>query len=114
MQSYRDLYTSFEMAKGVYQGLLSMAIDKHMISITEANRMNQQLYEIRRDQQFGQEEMIENPPKYAFILDRSLAIRDGRAALVDSMIDRFEELTIFNEFTTGSSDISSWKEKAGL
>jgi hypothetical protein len=104
IQSYRDLYTYFEIAKGVYQGLLFMGIDNKVINIAEATHMNKELHEKRRNQQHVQKMIAEHPSKYAFIMDPNTAIRDHSAALVDSMVEKFEEVTIFDEFTIVSDD----------
>lgn len=79
--------------EGVIQGLLAMAIDATVITISEgqliirALRARNSRPQPRKRRQGG------------FFLDLDLAVTDRDAAQVDSLVDRFEEMTVFNEFT---------------
>jgi hypothetical protein len=104
IQCYQDLYKCFEIAKGISQGLLFMGMENKLISVAEATRLNEELCESRQDQQRVQEMLAKLPSKYAFILDFDLATHDRGAASADTLIERFEDLTLFNEFTVERSD----------
>jgi hypothetical protein len=104
IKCYQDLYKCFEISKGISQGLLSMGIENKVISVAEATGLNQELHEKRQDQQLSQEMPAEPPSKYAFILDFNLATHDRSAASADTLIEKFEVLTLFSEFTVEGSD----------
>ena len=77
LSSYRDLFASFRIAKGVLQGLLSIAISRDMISGPEARLFMKHVNYI------GKHHRLVNALDMTWILDLNLALTDPEAAQVD-------------------------------
>lgn len=95
IRGYSKLAASFRFASGLAQGLLGMALDVGAISHDEALILNCELrYEATRYGYF-------KDTVQGFTLDLNLAQSNQKAARVEELIDKFEEITLFNELTTG-------------
>lgn len=95
IHSYQGLYPSFRAVEAIAQGLLAMAIDSGAITNLEAILMIQMFREN------GNWHKLADRPRGGYVLDLGLAITDHNAARVDNLVDRFEEITLFSEFTDG-------------
>jgi hypothetical protein len=95
MKCYQKLYPCFSVIEIIVQGLLGMGIEKGIVSVSESNKIIEELLAMRQPKNETSAKRI----KGAFIIDRDLALQDLDAAMVDSLAERFQEITIFSEFT---------------
>jgi hypothetical protein len=97
IQSYSNMYTCFDVIEPLVQGLLAMGMTNGLIGLVEANRLILEL-QAKRPQLGPETRSAHRRVKGLFIVDRDLALRDKSAAMVDTMVDKFEEITLFNQF----------------
>jgi hypothetical protein len=97
IRSYSKLSASFQFASGIARGLLGMALMKDAISHEDALIFKNELRgnESRHELSQG---IVEG-----FTLDLQLAQSNQKAARVEELIDKFDEITLFDEFTRGIS-----------
>jgi hypothetical protein len=96
IKCYQKLYQCFSIIEIIVQGLLGMGIEKGIVSVSESNRIVGELLATRQPKN----EISATRIRGAFIIDRDLALQDLDAAMVDSLAERFQEITIFSEFTS--------------
>jgi hypothetical protein len=96
VKSYQALFVSFQFVECIVEGLLVMALDVGVISVKEANHIMQEFHAQRRTHQRSENMCAEERVRNAFILDRDLALRDRQAAIVDNLVEKFEEITLFD------------------
>jgi hypothetical protein len=109
IRSYSRLSTCFRVCESMVQGLLAMALEKDAIDNKEAMILIQELNEFGDKRTVNKsagglilkDNMGGEKSSQSFILDLDLAVTDGTAARVDKLVERFEQMTIFKEFTTG-------------
>lgn len=95
IQNYQNLYLCFRAFGGIVQSLLVMAVDSGKINGSEA--------------QIIIEEMLAKSPGHyglgkkigGFMVDLDLAVTDPEAGRIDSLIEKFQEIATFDEFTDG-------------
>jgi len=95
IHSYQNLYPSYRVVEGVIQSLLTMAVSKDAITLSEARQIIQEL----RDRKSVY--VIQERVRGLVVVDLDLAVIDTNAARVNALADKFEELTTFDEFTKG-------------
>jgi hypothetical protein len=112
IKSYSNMYTCFDVIESVVQGLLAMGMTNGLIGLVEANRLILEL-QAKRPHLGPETKSALRRVKGSFIIDRDLALRDKTAATVDTMVDKFEEITLFNQFIdeTGLSNTEEEKSK---
>ncbi|KAL6713096.1 hypothetical protein ACLMJK_009217 [Lecanora helva] len=95
VQGISNLYPSAQVAKVMLQGLFSMAIEKHFLSAAECAALLDQF----RDQRG----LVESPEGLhgTFFVDQNLSLTDPSKATAAELADKFEELFLFNRFTSG-------------
>ena len=94
IRGYSRLFPSFQVAEGIAQGLLAMALSKSAITSQQARLLMDELYSN------GNRSKLVEQKVGGFILDLELAVNDRKAAKVEELINKFEEITVFDEFTT--------------
>ncbi|KAI9691621.1 MAG: hypothetical protein M1822_007692 [Bathelium mastoideum] len=95
IRGYSKLSASFQFAEGTAQGLLAMAVQRRAISSKEAAVLMADVHDT------GSCYRLSEQTTTGFTLDLDLALTDRKAAMVESLVDEFDQLTVFNEFTTG-------------
>ena len=95
VRGYQNLYPCFSVAEGIVQGLLAIAVGNGNIDSAEAQVLIQRL----RANGSGQQGIERS--KGNFMLDLDLAVVDHDAALFNNLVDKFEEISMFNTFTEG-------------
>jgi len=88
---YRDMTPYFPVAKGIAQGLLTIAMDKGMVNSAEVSGYMAS---------FEKQERLEGRKKHdgGFILDLDLAIVGKEAAQVDNLTERFDKMTAVSDW----------------
>lgn len=85
----------YHITDKVVRGIFSMAVRDQVVSRTEATKM---LNEMRREagtkDQAEVDDMITNDGKGSFIIDLDLALLDPPAAIVDVLVDQFDNLAM--------------------
>jgi hypothetical protein len=99
MKNYQKLFICFDAVEAIVQRLLAMGMDSGIIDVLEANRLSQEMQNKRTHHPQAWKTDTKQRRKAALIIVRYLALRDTTATTVDSLVDKFEELTVFNEFT---------------
>ena len=114
MRSYQDLAVSFPVMEGVMKGLLAMAVDKGAFNGRDALALAQALglqqssaaagaVGQQKQQQEGNEGDEEGRRSNArgFVLDLDYAVidRSAPAGLIETLVGRFEDISVFGEFT---------------
>lgn len=95
IRSFQSLYPAFAVCKGIVQGLLMIAVQESAITSTEARLI---LDEFRSMGDFHKA-IVHN--KGAFVVDLDLAVRDQQHAKVEVLVEKFELMSIFSDFTEG-------------
>ena len=95
IRGYSKLSASFQVASGIARGLLGMALSSGAISHEEAVILNKELCDNASRHKLP-EGTVEG-----FTSDLHLAQSDEKAARVEELIDKLEDTTLFDEFTTG-------------
>ncbi|RMZ81257.1 hypothetical protein DV737_g2560, partial [Chaetothyriales sp. CBS 132003] len=93
LHQYKILARSFRLVQWIVPGLLTIAVQYGAINSSEANSIKKQF---RADQRIRRPE----GSGAGFVLDMDLAVTDWRAAQADTLAAKFEDLSLFNEFTT--------------
>ena len=108
---YVALYASYRVTATIARGLLSMAMRDSVLNVSEVSAINRRLEEVGRNYPMAED------PKASFILDLDLAVTDPGAAQVDTLAEKFEEMSLFNEFINPSGesegDVEGEGEKEG-
>ncbi|TID02435.1 Nitrogen assimilation transcription factor nit-4 [Colletotrichum higginsianum] len=94
IRAYQALYSSFTVAEVIAGGLLSMVVRKGAMDTAEAFGLLQELRAKKRQKLVGRATGM-------FVTDFDLAVTDREAARADRMMEKFEEMTILDEFTHG-------------
>ena len=97
VRCYQQLHSGYAFIGGIIQGLVTMAWNKGLINTAEAAVFAREL------QTYGDHKMIESRLTGGYILDLDLAFTDSNAAKVDNLIDQFEQIILFDEFTNVNS-----------
>ncbi|KAF6838730.1 C6 transcription factor [Colletotrichum plurivorum] len=92
--AYLGLYRSFAVAGVIAKGLLAMAVRKGALGTTEGYALLQEFKAIKSRKRLEAATGL-------FVTDLDLAVTDREAARVDRLIQKFEELTVLEEFTVG-------------
>ena len=95
VRGYEILYPCFFVVEGIVQGLLAIAVGNGSIDSAEAHVLIQRL----RANRSGQKAIERS--KGDFVLDLDLAVVDQNGALFNNLVDKFEEMSMFNTFTKG-------------
>ncbi|PSN60230.1 hypothetical protein BS50DRAFT_681738 [Corynespora cassiicola Philippines] len=96
IETYQKLYMCFAFIWPLVQSLLAMAVENGAITGSEAERFgagfksSKRVFDLKSEMNRG-----------GYIVDLDRAITDAAAATVDSLVTKFEEITMFNEFTKG-------------
>ncbi|TQN71231.1 Nitrogen assimilation transcription factor nit-4, partial [Colletotrichum shisoi] len=94
IRAYQALYSSFTVAEVIAGGLLSMVVRKGAMDTAEAFGLLQELRAKKSQKLVGRATGM-------FVTDFDLAVTDREAARADRMMEKFEEMTILDEFTHG-------------
>ena len=95
IHGYQDLYPSFPIVGGIVQGLLAIAVDNGGMSTSEARLLNQELHDKRPGH------LATDRIKGNFAVDLDLAVTDREGAHYERLVDKFEEISLFDAFTQG-------------
>ncbi|PVH90833.1 hypothetical protein DM02DRAFT_734403 [Periconia macrospinosa] len=95
MNCYARLYDRFEFAEGAVQSLLAIAVDHRAISKDNAAIVFNFLMNKMKFRQTSSTHTSLWPA------DLNLAMKDREAAAIAALADRFEVITVFDEFTEG-------------
>ncbi len=95
IQGYLRLFRSFQVAEGIVQGLLAKALGSRAITKEEAVSLTEGVRSPNSRLKLAQK--TNGPP----MVDLDLALTDREAAAVGVMVDKFERITMFDEFTNG-------------
>lgn len=96
-----DLSASFRVFKSVAEGLLGMALERGVIDIDKVNLVSKELVRLGRHHvPYKKEDGIEVEGA-RWIIDIGLATTDPNAAQGANLAERFQELMLLEEFTTG-------------
>ncbi|EUC49660.1 hypothetical protein COCMIDRAFT_22646 [Bipolaris oryzae ATCC 44560] len=93
---YARLYDRFEFAEGAVRSLLAIAVDHGAISKDNAALVFKFLLEEMKFRQSSTKHTS------LWTADLNLAMHDREAAATAALASRFEEITIFDEFTEGA------------
>ena len=94
-RAYQNLYPCFLVVEGIMQGFLAIAVGSGSIDSAEASVLIQEL----RARRFSRKATDRSTGD--FVLDLDLATVDRDAALINNLVDRFEEISAFIDFTEG-------------
>ncbi|KZL86468.1 c6 transcription factor, partial [Colletotrichum incanum] len=94
IRAYQALYSSFTVAEVIAGGLLSMVVRKGAMDMAEAFGLLQELRAKKNQKLVGRATGM-------FVTDLDLAVTDREAARVDRLMEKFEEMTVLDEFTQG-------------
>jgi hypothetical protein len=95
LDGYITLSLCFDTCEGIVQSLIAMAVTNGAINKSEALILNERMHEVKRRHADLQRQTG------SFMIDLDLALTDRNAARVETLINRFEEITIFDQFTSG-------------
>lgn len=95
IRSYQALFPAFPVCEGIVQGLLAMAVQVDGITSEEAKLI---IEEFRRAGDFHAATMH---VKGGFVLDFDLALKDSSSAGVETWVNKFQDIDLFNQFTEG-------------
>lgn len=91
--TYRDTFPYFPVAEGIAQGLLAVAVANNIVTPAEAASLMSE-FKVPEPHDAGAAKS-----QRGFILDLDLAITDKEAAQVDVLVDKFDKITVFSEWT---------------
>lgn len=120
IDSYRALAPQFPVVRGIVQGLLSMGIRDGMLSTAEGKALMDRVkteteHKSRFHRRYPERQPLERylvpgigaaldpePRKYknAFVVDLNTAAVNTQAASLQVLVQSFDEMTMFEEFTT--------------
>jgi hypothetical protein len=95
VQGYARFYPRYPLALGIIKSLMTMAINKGLISSQEAYDVVNQ---VRRKESTAHDP-TEEPTVACLIVDLDLAMSDHHGAHIDSLVQQFDEMAMFDEFT---------------
>ena len=95
VRGYMNLYPCFSVVQGIVQGLLAIAVGTGSIDNAEAHVL------IKKLRANGSAQQAFERSRGDFVLDLDLAVVDHNAALFNNLVDKFEEMSMFNTFTVG-------------
>lgn len=113
IDGYRALAPQFGIVNGIVQGLLSMAVQAGLLSIAEGRAFMQRVTKDTKhlssqntrqawDQlQYANLPSVGGPQTRQFVVDLNTAAVDPSAASVQVLTRIFDEMAMFDEFTTG-------------
>ena len=104
---WHDLYTSYPLHRSLIRGLLAMALRERVISTLETHILEE------RVQRRGRHHEKLDDVLAAFTVDFNLALTKPEEADGTSLAQRFEELAVFSEFTTGLEEVTITNSEAG-
>lgn len=98
--------------KKIVQSLLAVGVNRGVISKVEAMKIMQVRFygqETKEQTGTGPEEFSEKDqhqhvgmkPKVTFLMDLNVAYTNRDAASIDNLAKKFEDMSVFDEFTTG-------------
>ena len=96
IDGYRRLSDCYQVAQTTLQGLLAMAVNSKALTSADAQPI---LSECLKRSQRRPSEMKQG--KNGFVVDLDLAATDRNAAQVDTMVEKLEDVALFDEFTSG-------------
>lgn len=96
-----DLSASFRVFKSVAEGLLGMALQRRVIDIDKVNLVHRELVSLGRHHVPHRKADDDGVEGARWIIDIDLATTDPNAAQGANLAERFQELMLFEEFTTG-------------
>ena len=94
VEGYQSLSVCFPVAETVLQGLLVMATEKGFLSITEARKIRDATKAKSRHHR------VPDSVSATWIADLDTAITNRDAALVETLATRFQDIAVFDEYTT--------------
>lgn len=80
------------------QSMIVMAIQGNVLGVSESNVLIQKLHLQRDSHQVTLRTPTQQKVVGSYIMDRYLHLTDPAAASVESLVEKFEEITLFNEF----------------
>ncbi|KAF3031226.1 hypothetical protein E8E12_000451 [Didymella heteroderae] len=95
IDSYYDLYGAYSSIQGAIQSLLALALDYRAISRKEAKRISKLVLKKKKSIPHSAKQV------HAYMADLDLAIKNSETATATAMVERFEEITAFDDFTEG-------------
>lgn len=98
IECYTKLYASFNCIEGMVQSMIVMAIQGNVLGVSESNVLIQKLHLQRDSHQVTLRTPTQQKVVGSYIMDRYLHLTDPAAASVESLVEKFEEITLFNEF----------------
>jgi hypothetical protein len=98
IRGYAHLFTGFLVSKGIAQSLLAMALGKKAIAHQDA------VYLIEELQNNDGSRRKLTDKSSGFIVDLDRAVYDPEGAMVERLSDQFEQITIFEAYTTGTME----------
>jgi hypothetical protein len=97
---WQDLYTGYPIYRDIAQAFLSMAVRDRAISGAEANTLMRELRARSHGHGADGETTADGKPASTRIIaDFDLAAKNREEAQVAAMANKFEDVTLFNEFT---------------
>lgn len=98
IRGYAHLFTGFLVSKGIAQSLLAMALAKKAIPHQDAVQLIEEL----QNNDGSRRKLTDKSAGFVVDLDR--AVNDPEGATVEKLSDQFEQITIFDAYTTGMMD----------
>lgn len=103
---YHDLFPCYRIVYSIVKGLLAMAWQKDVISGSEARLA---LAELHKE---GKHHTKLDDIKATFVVDLGLALTNPSAAQLEARAKKFDELSIFDDFTIASDYILQSQQEA--
>ncbi|KAF2117392.1 hypothetical protein BDV96DRAFT_572001 [Lophiotrema nucula] len=101
LYSYQKYFTAFAVYEEIVLGLLMMAISNGALRGEEARLITQELRKIGAGDVAREKEAERVRRRKLFMIDFDRALTDQENASLDTLIQKYEEVTIFDEFTEG-------------
>ena len=99
---FQELYVRFPVYKTVVQGLLAITMRNGLMTSAEAQEIMERFPLIGRHHQVSDEVNV------AFTCDFRLALTAPDNAKLDALVQEFNELAVFDQYTWG--DAAEWNE----
>ena len=91
---YSRLNICYSVAGTITQGLLAIAVDRGAIKFQQAASY-MDMFSLNGQRKIGQK------VQSGFVVDLDLALTDKDAAFAETLADKFDQLTMFSDFTEG-------------
>lgn len=111
IDSYYNLCGAYSSIQGAIKSLLALALDHRAISRKEAKMISKSVLEKTKSMPHSAKQA------HAYMADLDLAMKNSETATAAAMVERFEEITAFDDFTEGILEgecIKRWTEEGRL